>query len=98
MEALASGTALVATTAGGIAAVAHDGMNAALVAERDVEGLARTVARLLESGDVRARLGARAREDVLREHGWDRVAEAFEAAYRRARDHTARGLDGLPFK
>jgi len=85
MESLASGTPLVATTAGGIAAVAHDGVNAALVAERDVDGLATTIDRLLRSPDARARLGARAREDVLREHSWTRVAEAFERAYRQAR-------------
>jgi glycosyltransferase involved in cell wall biosynthesis len=87
MEALASGTALVATTAGGIAAVAHDDVNAALVAERDVDGLARTLDRLLGAPDARARLGAQAREDAIREHSWARVAEAFEMAYRRARDH-----------
>lgn len=86
MEALASGTALVATTAGGIAAVAHDDVNAALVAERDVDGLAGTIDRLLRSPGTRARLGARAREDVLREHSWTRVAEAFERAYRNARE------------
>ena len=85
MEALASGTALVATTAGGITAVAHDDVNAALVAERDVDGLARTIDRLLRAPEARARLGARAREDALREHSWARVAETFERAYRRAR-------------
>jgi phosphatidyl-myo-inositol dimannoside synthase len=87
MEALASGTPLVATTAGGIAAVAHDDVNAALVAARDVEGLARTIDRLLAAPETRARLGARGRADVLRDHGWARVAEAFEQAYRRAREH-----------
>jgi glycosyltransferase involved in cell wall biosynthesis len=85
MEALASGTPLVATTAGGIAAVAHGDVNAALVAERDVGGLADTVDRLLSAPATRARLGARAREDVLREHNWARVAEALERAYVRAR-------------
>ena len=85
MESLASGTALVATTAGGIAAVAHDDVNAALVGERDVDGLACTLDRLLRAPETRARLGARAREDVLREHSWSRVAETFERAYRCAR-------------
>jgi glycosyltransferase involved in cell wall biosynthesis len=90
MEALASGTALVATTAGGIGAVASDDVNAALVAERDVEGLARTIDRLLRAPDARARLGARARTDVLRAHSWARVAEAFERAYLLARKHHTR--------
>jgi glycosyltransferase involved in cell wall biosynthesis len=101
MEALASGTPLVATTAGGIRAVAHDDVNAALVAERDVEGLARAIERLLDAPGTRARLGARAREDVLREHSWARVAEAFERAYVRAREGIgprAAPPDGLPSK
>jgi len=89
MEALASGTALVTTAAGGIGAVAHDNWNAALVSERDVEGLALRIAELLGSPDTRARLGGQARKDVIANHGWARAAEAFERAYRQA---------GLPFK
>ncbi len=85
MESLASGTALVTTTAGGIGAVAHDGVNAAIVAERDVAGLANRIDALLREPAVRAALGARARALVLRDHGWGRVAEAMERAYRRAR-------------
>jgi glycosyltransferase involved in cell wall biosynthesis len=101
MEALSSGTPLVATTAGGIAAVAHHDVNAMLVAERDVVGLADTVDRLLSAPAARARLGVRAREDVLREHSWARVAEAFERAYRRARPGSgahSQTPGGLPSK
>jgi glycosyltransferase involved in cell wall biosynthesis len=93
MEALASGTALVTTTAGGIAAVAHDDVNAALVGERDVDGLAQTLDRLLRAPATRARLGVRAREDVMRDHSWARVAETFERAYRRARAFQSSAAD-----
>jgi glycosyltransferase involved in cell wall biosynthesis len=88
MEALSSGTALVATTAGGISAVARDGENAALVGERDVEGLARAIDRLLRAPAARARLGAAARQEVLAQHSWTRVAEAFERAYQRSKTRT----------
>ena len=87
MEALASGTALVTTAAGGIGAVAHDNRNAALVAERDVEGLASRISELLRSPETRARLGEQARKDVIANHGWPRAAEAFERAYWRAGMH-----------
>lgn len=89
MEALASGTALVATTAGGIGAVARDGDNAALVKERDVEGLASTIDGLLASPERRKALGASARNDVLRQHSWARVAESFERAYDQAAEWTS---------
>jgi glycosyltransferase involved in cell wall biosynthesis len=85
MESLASGTPLVATTAGGIPAVARDGDNAVLVAERDVAGLAGRIDELLRNPERRAALGARARARVLRDHDWARVAEAMETAYRLAR-------------
>jgi glycosyltransferase involved in cell wall biosynthesis len=75
----------VATTAGGIGAVARDGVNALLVGERDVAALTAGIDALLRDPGLRAGLGLEARRQVLRDHGWDRVAEAFERAYRRAR-------------
>jgi glycosyltransferase involved in cell wall biosynthesis len=68
--------------------VAHDGVNAALVAERDVVGLADRIDSLLREPGRRAELGARARALALRDHGWDKVAEAMERAYRRAHQGT----------
>jgi glycogen(starch) synthase len=85
MESLASGTPLVTTTAGGIGAVARDGVNAAVVAERDAAGLAERIDALLRQPERRAAMGAEARARVVREHGWDVVARAMERAYRLAR-------------
>jgi glycosyltransferase involved in cell wall biosynthesis len=84
LEALASGTALVATRVGGISSVARDGETALLVAERSPGELAHAVERLLTDAQVRRRIGTAAREEAARERGWDRVAERFEAAYDRA--------------
>jgi len=85
LEALASGTPLVATTAGGIPAVVTDGRTGLLVPERDVEGLAGAIDRLLSSVEMRERLGGGARNEVVRLRSWEEVAERFEAAYRSAR-------------
>lgn len=83
LEALASGTPLVATRIGGISAVARDGETALLVPERDAGALARAIERLLTDAGERKRLGVAAREEAS-ERGWDRVAQRFEAAYDRA--------------
>ena len=84
MEALASGTALVATTAGGIGAVARNGENALLVAERDPAALASAISALLDNADLRARVGDTARREVTERHSWAHVARRFEHAYRQA--------------
>jgi glycosyltransferase involved in cell wall biosynthesis len=85
METLASGTPLVATAAGGIAAVARDGDNAVLVPERDPAALARAIGELLGNQALRQRIGEAARRDVVEHHSWERVARRFEACYAAAR-------------
>ena len=61
MEALASATPLVATTAGGIGTVVQDGTTGMLVAERDVPALAWAIGRILDDRAFGERLGAAAR-------------------------------------
>jgi glycosyltransferase involved in cell wall biosynthesis len=92
LEALASGTPVVATPAGGIGAAITDGENGLLVPERDAAGLAAAIGRLLTDPALGAALGERARRRVQTDHGWPGVALAFEAAYAAAR---ARALSGL---
>ena len=84
MEALASGTALVATRVGGIPSVVEHGRTGWLVAERDAAALEGAIDGLLARPDARASLGAAARADVLRRRTWASVAEAFEQVYDRA--------------
>jgi glycosyltransferase involved in cell wall biosynthesis len=81
LEALASGTPVVATPAGGIGSVITDGDNGLLVPERDPSAIAAAVDRLLADRGLAAALGERARSRVQAEHGWAGVARAFEAAY-----------------
>jgi glycosyltransferase involved in cell wall biosynthesis len=83
MEALASGTPLVATTAGGIASVVRDGDTGLLVEERDVAGLSAALELLLSQPERGRALAEAARAEVIREHGWERVAARFEAIYDR---------------
>jgi len=94
LEALASGTPVVATPAGGIASVITDGGNGLLVPERDAAGLAAAIDRLLADRALGAALGGRARSRVQAEHGWHGVALAFEAAYAAARGVLVGPRDG----
>jgi glycosyltransferase involved in cell wall biosynthesis len=81
MEIMASATPLVATPAGGITAVATDGVTARLVAERDVQALASAIDEFLRDPAAAAHIGRQARDLVCRQHSWARVAEDFEAVY-----------------
>jgi glycosyltransferase involved in cell wall biosynthesis len=83
LEIMASGTPLVATSAGGIASVAADNVTARLVPERDPQALARAIGDLLDNRSAADGIGKRAREVVRREHSWTRVAEDFGRLYDR---------------
>jgi glycosyltransferase involved in cell wall biosynthesis len=83
LEALASATPVVATRAGGIPSVVTDGENGLLVDERDAAGLALAIERILSDRALAAGLGHAARDRVIREGSWARVAARIEAAYDR---------------
>ena len=84
LEALASGTPVVATAAGGIGTVVVDDETGVLVAERDAAGLASAIDALLGDPVRRARLGGAGRALVAGRFGWDGAAARFESAYDRA--------------
>lgn len=84
LEALASGTPLITTTAGGIGAVVEHDRTGLLVPERDARALADAIAALASDPARRIRLGDAARASAMARFGWDSVAVRFEAAYDRA--------------
>jgi len=94
MEIMASGTPLVATPAGGIGAIATEGMTARLVPERDVRALASAIDGLLRDRSAGTLMGRQARDFVSRHHSWARVAEDFEVVYQQVAKR--RGADGAP--
>jgi glycosyltransferase involved in cell wall biosynthesis len=84
-EAMATGTALLATTGGAVPEVAGpDGETCLAVPPGDADALAAGLNRLLGDRELRARLGAAGRERVLRHFTWARAAEGTVARYREA--------------
>jgi phosphatidylinositol alpha-1,6-mannosyltransferase len=84
LEAMASGTPLITTAAGGIGSVVEHERTGLVVAERDPAAIGRAIQQLLANPVMAHDLGRAARAAVERRFGWDRVAARFEAAYERA--------------
>lgn len=82
VEALACGTPVVASRAGALPeVVGEDGDCALLVDPGDVEGLVAALARVLDSTELRDRLGAAGRRRAVERYSWRSVAEATVLAY-----------------
>ena len=84
LEALASGTPLIATPAGGIGTVVRDGTTGVLVPEADPQALARAVARLLDHAGEASALSAAARRWAEQDGSWSHAIDGFERAYEAA--------------
>jgi glycosyltransferase involved in cell wall biosynthesis len=78
LEALAAGTAVVATRVAGIPDVVADGGNGLLVAPQDPDDLANALRRLAQEPEMRARLGAAARQYALSRLSWEAHAAGLE--------------------
>ncbi len=72
LEAMASGLAVIGTRHAGIAEAVRHGETGWLVAERDVEGLAAAIRRLVEEPETARRLGSAAREVARNDYAAER--------------------------
>jgi len=82
-EYMATGKAIVASRLGQIGEVLTDDETALLVTPGNTDELARAIVRLVDSHELRARLGANACAAAIREHTWthnaQRVLDAYES-------------------
>ena len=85
LEAMASGTPVVASRVGGLAEVVQDGETGFLVPPGDVGALHERLGQVLGDPALARRLGTNARELVLERFTWARVAERCLEAYARFR-------------
>jgi glycosyltransferase involved in cell wall biosynthesis len=81
LEAMASGTPVVASAIGGLPEVVRDGDTGFLVPPGDVAALHDRLAEVLGNARLAARLGANARQAVLDRFTWPRVADRCLDAY-----------------
>jgi colanic acid/amylovoran biosynthesis glycosyltransferase len=81
LEAMAGGLPVVATRHGGIPEAVTDGVNGLLVPERDEEGLAKSLFRMVQDPDSWKAMGASASQTVAKEFAQPRQTEALESAY-----------------
>jgi glycosyltransferase involved in cell wall biosynthesis len=83
VEAMVTGTALVATVGGALPEVTgRDGETVLSCPAGDAEALAATIARGLDDAELRARVGAAGRQRVLERWTWRRCAELTVEQYR----------------
>jgi glycosyltransferase involved in cell wall biosynthesis len=83
-EAMARGRPVVASAVGGLLDLVVDGETGLLVPPRDPAALRAALERLLGDGELRARLGAAARERARERFSWPVVTDSTLAAYEQA--------------
>jgi glycosyltransferase involved in cell wall biosynthesis len=93
LEALATATPVVATTAGGLTSVIDDRRTGLLVPERDAVALANAVGWLLGHAAEGRALGAAARDRVIRDFGWERFGARLVDIYDRVSRRAGAGTD-----
>lgn len=84
LEAMACGSAIVASRVAGIPDVISSSVNGILVPEKDSDALASAVITLLENPKIRSQLGENARKTALTELGWESVAARLVSVLDRA--------------
>jgi colanic acid/amylovoran biosynthesis glycosyltransferase len=92
-EAMAVGVPVVSTRHGGIPELVADGVSGLLVAERDAEGLAARVRRLLEDQALRAACVEAGRKVIEDDYEIDALNDRLESIYRQVAGPDAAGHD-----
>jgi glycosyltransferase involved in cell wall biosynthesis len=87
-EYMAMGKGIVASRLGQIGEVLADDKTALLVEPGNVRQLADAIVKLVQSPDLRTRLGANAREVALQKHTWTRNAARVLQAFAESNEHS----------
>ena len=80
LEAMACGIPVIASQVGGLAFLVQDGITGFVVPGGDVAALARTLTKLIQQPELRARLGKQAAE-YASWYSWDKIAARIRSVY-----------------
>ncbi|MFQ5614412.1 MAG: glycosyltransferase [Anaerolineae bacterium] len=89
LEAMACGLPVVGSRAPGLDQLVEDGVNGYLVEVNDVPALADRLARLIQNGYERRRMGRESRKLAERRFAWEYIAAQYADIYRRIRKKPA---------
>jgi glycosyltransferase involved in cell wall biosynthesis len=81
LEAMACGLPIVGTQASGLRDLVRDDVNGYLVPIKDPDALAEALARLVDNGYERRRMGREGRKLAEREFAWEYIAEQYTRVY-----------------
>lgn len=81
LEAMASGTCLIATQAGGVVEVLQHQINGWLVPPNDVEALRIAIDELVNNSAKRSEIGQQARKLIEQKYDWARLVGQLEASF-----------------
>ncbi|MBI2190215.1 MAG: glycosyltransferase family 4 protein [Candidatus Levybacteria bacterium] len=85
-------SAVVATKKGGVSSIIKDGYNGLLIPARNSKALAEAVNRLLEDELLRKKIGENGYKTVIEKFTWEKIADQFEAIYKKFSYSTAEYL------
>lgn len=83
LEAMACGLPVVGTQASGLQELVRQGVNGYLVPMKNPDALAEALARLIDNGYERRRMGRESRKLAEREFAWEYIAEQYVEVYRK---------------
>jgi glycosyltransferase involved in cell wall biosynthesis len=83
LEAMASGTPTIGSTAGGIPDIITDGVNGLLFRKGDWEDLASKLSMLIADKNLRDKLATNARKHAEKYYSWFSIASSLSMVYKR---------------
>ena len=81
LEAMACGTSVIASRVGAVQDIIENDRTGIIVEQKDVEGLKKTLVRLIEDQELARKMGERGRKRVEKEFTWDAVCKKLEKFY-----------------